>query len=135
MEYTRVEKDAITAKVRRDYAMKAELQAYVAEVNAEITGQNDDVAKSLRSRATQLKKKAKLNAADVKDLKRQYLERWLTAIENDHFGHSLKVAQKEEDGLEGPDPIDGVSIEEHKDAIIRLEHVHKLVTARLEKLR
>lgn len=146
IEYRSVDADEIKKNAKRVHALEKEMVAFGAEVEVErltqlakeVTTAKDkrDVAslletakeesKARRARARAAKKDVKVTSSEDVAVHKEFLNRWISALEKEHLDHTVKIAQKEQ-ALEVDD--DGrLTEEEVAEAMAEVEDSRKALT-------
>lgn len=131
----KVDAKAAEDQVAKGYALEAETRAFGAEIDAALSGRDEqkaDAAKR-RTKADKLRTAAGLTTGEITDSHRQMLDAWIGSLESEHAGHTAKRRMKEAEGLEGR-AEDGLSIEDHDAALAQIEKAHAYATERLDAL-
>lgn len=115
IEYRSVDADEVKKNAKRVHALEQEMSAYGSEVEVErltelaktVTTRKDkesvkqllDTAKeeqkARRARARAARKHAVITSSDDVAVHKEFLNRWIASLEQEHLDHTVKIAQNE----------------------------------------
>lgn len=160
IEYRHVDPTKVADEVLFDQAMKAEHEAFVEEVEVarlekvlEIDPNDGQAAeklighrkqaKTLRDKARRIGKAAKLDPADVNELRALFLNKFLVAVEQDHVAQSTLLAEGERQAkLKGRDAVEGderkelqADLENARMNLKKIEATHALICGMIDAIK
>jgi hypothetical protein len=162
IEYRSVDADEVKKNAKRVHALEQEMAAYGSEVEVErltalakevTTKKDKDAVKELlksateeqkarRARARAAKKNVAVTSSDDIAVHKEFLNRWIASLEQEHLDHTVKIAQKE-DALEATDEgklneeeaaAAMAEVENSREALKVIETSWKVATKRLDAL-
>lgn len=162
IDYRSVDADELKKVAKRTHALEKEMEAYGAEVEVErltelakqVTKRQDkeavrdllvtakDEAKARRARATKVKSEVKITSSDELAVQKEFLNRWITSLEQEHLSHEIVISQKEEalaetgDGALSEEETTQAmqDVENSREAIKTIETSWNVATSRLDAL-
>lgn len=122
MKYRYVNSDEVRSGVRKQDALQAEQQAFVAEVEARRTKTDGDLIKraaDLRKMATKRCKEEGVTDEEVAAARVNWLEQWVRGMEADHVGHVTQIDLKKARG-------EDTAVHDSAIKVIEASHAHAL---------
>ena len=162
IDYRAVDADSVADQVKAQRAAESEGQAYASEmeivrleaVASKVTKKEDkdalkaaiaqakDAAKEVRKRANRLNKGEVLGADGVTSARVQFLQNWITSLEQEHVAHTTVLAQRQDaimiTGIDAPSDAEKADIqrrmEDSAESLLVIESSWNIATEEYDKI-